>query len=722
MSNNNPDKSFLSVDMASPYGFVESTYSQTTSISKHALANGCNVFGIKESTNDVETTSIKNILYQIKWETSFHPHQVQEVVSTNDGLIIAVATDDGSISLLNGMNGSLISSRKMMENDIKDNDSFSLSRVNPSSMKIQFISSCQKYNNKDALFILQSPSLNNTFDSPSHTAQPSNNPILIVSGMDSSLLTSTNTATLQYAAGSMSIDGLSFDGSDDMSNDNPIGALNGIFIGTDMIRFLACCTDGKLMSYDYSLTDKNVYSSQSVLLQNSCIDYEVGVKVDTNCEICDLFVVTGTSSSNKTINWISVSNLDITCEYSISNRGKNKSSDVLALEPIQSCCAQSAIAVAVAIQETTSSDESNISIRIIQAIIERNDTYGESSPETDQILISKSHTVCNIPIYQGYAINYDGISIANVNGKYSFKYIIANDESSQECNEFLTSKTTGPQIAGKFRMLLAQGLFDEADNFIVLNADNLSDDYETIHSSEVALWRLKDLLSQGNVSSKGNISTAQECLKRLASAAVTGGDVGVCNLLNASKSVSTWPVTQENNEEDIPYIGEFSLALNVLSKTLANAIKSAPTNHVASLEDEKSKIDLQIETIRVLEEVLFTDNSKVMIKLPYSAVHTPVELYQLLISQANFSGAERARRLERGRSITIHGIAESVSLVPKTINPMLYRNWLENFVIAGLSVNHQLLNMIHVWACQIADEFDENGQGLRMSIVILQVC
>lgn len=72
--------------------------------------------------------------------------------------------------------------------------------------------------------------------------------------------------------------------------------------------------------------------------------------------------------------------------------------------------------------------------------------------------------------------------------------------------EFLTSKT-GPEV-GKFRMLLAQDLFDESDGLLSY-AQSLSNNSETIHSSEVALKSLWDLLSHSNVYSPDNILTAK---------------------------------------------------------------------------------------------------------------------------------------------------------------------------------------------------------------------
>ena len=128
-TNRKMDRSFLSVDITSPSCGFGSNFSRVASISRHALAHECNVLGIQESTGKEQKstgfTDDESVFDQVKWETSFHPHQVQEVVSTYDGLIIAAATDDGSISLLNGMNGSLISTRKLIENHSEANDSFS---------------------------------------------------------------------------------------------------------------------------------------------------------------------------------------------------------------------------------------------------------------------------------------------------------------------------------------------------------------------------------------------------------------------------------------------------------------------------------------------------------------------------------------------------------------------------------------------------------------------
>ena len=608
----------------------------------------------------------------------------------------------------------------------------------PSLMNLQFISSSQKHGSKEALLIFDSTSLSTTYTCDSPTSQSNSAPqsnAIVVAGIDTNLLTSSNPTTLQYAARALSVEVLPFEAAaesnekfEELENSfirrNPMGALNGIFTGSDVIRFLACCTKGRLTSSEYNISSKMMEITQNNLLHNMCFDYESGIKVDTNCEVCDLFVVSSSSKSKKSVNWISVETLEISCQYTFQ-LSNNEQSSILALEPIHTCCAQSAVAVAVALQET--SDQSNITIFIIQAvatrnnILEINDESSLSNPENnDEISISNPHIIYSIPVYQGYTLCIDSISIAPIRQQYSFKYVIAN-ESSQECNEFLTSKT-GPQV-GKFRMLLAQGLFDEADD-LISHAETLSDNFEKIHNSEVALWSLRDLLTHGNISSPENISIAKECLRRLALGAITGGDVGVRCLLSASKSLSIWPVSQENNSKELPLIEEFSMSLTVMSKTFEEAIKSASSNHVPVLESEKLTIDLQLRTIHILEEILCNDSNKnkLKINLPFSSACSPVELYNLLISLANFSGAERVRRLEWGKSINIYEVAQSVSLIPKTVNPLLYLNWLENFVISGLSsVNHHLINSIQAWACQTADKFDENGQGLHLSIIVLKV-
>lgn len=207
---------------------------------------------------------------------------------------------------------------------------------------------------------------------------------------------------------------------------NLIGVLNRTFIAINIIRFLACCTKGRLSSYDYSITEKEVISEFAHdVLHNLCFDYEAGIKVDTNCEESDLSIVTHSSESKKIVSWISASSLEILSEY-ILPHSNNEYSTILLLEAIQTLCAQSAVAVvvavAVALQQT--SDQSYVIILIIQAIVSRNDILGvqeihdyKSSPsksEHKEFTMIKPHLIYSIPVYKGTALNFDNVSIAPV--------------------------------------------------------------------------------------------------------------------------------------------------------------------------------------------------------------------------------------------------------------------------------------------------------------------
>ena len=559
--------------------------------------------------------------------------------------------------------------------------------------------------------------------------------IILVSGIDGTRLNSTDPAEMAAAASKMSIDALDLTIpkaahkkeedciiADEGTDDSRVVSLGGCFVGDRTVRFLALDGTGGLSAHDYDTKSKEASlfspTSTSVVadINDSLGRGDERWKVDESLGICvdgahNLFLVAATQNSSTKICYYGASSLAMQAEYML----EADQPKLYAMAPISGCAGDVA-AAAVAFKPAAS--DANGCIVVIQAVID-----GDGDP----------CMVFKVPIVPQLEqdIRWIDVALANIGidntsndaRHYSFHYKVSYNSGIGECMTFCGD---AGDVVGRFRRYLAKGSYDEADALLASAGASgaTKGEYGTIHGSEVALQRFKHIIDGGNVTSEENMTEAKECLRRLSSGAVTGGDRGVKCLLDASSALLGWPLAMLSiNPEEYILTRDYRIAISAMSATVAGAMKATPPAHLPSLRAEKMRLDSKLLAIRCVEHAAGKEHVQVDPMLANAA--SPADVFRSLVLDGSWVAAEKVRRSEFAQSITPEHMASAVVGLPATIDPRSYCSWLEKAIIPGLSINHPILAAIRYWACRIADAFDDDDEdnelGLDSAIMLLKV-
>jgi len=818
------------------------------SISGHALSYGQNVIGTRNVKNLMHHTYEKTRsvmeLHQsdwIQWNASFAPHKVYRVASSCDGSVVAASTEAGFISLLNGINGNVFATRRVVPQSISQPVTWS-DREN-FYVELSFISLSQRHNATDSLVILtkqqQEEKDYSNIHQKSSVQRQNKSQVIIVTGIDGPKLTSKNASVMTDAAEKMSIDALNFEHIPGKANENQLNqsnkleldvtnagqqilfgrplnenigpvntsplfdklkpkildikSLNGCHTDDITIRFLTVDTeDNSLHVHDYDLEEKQIHHVTTLSDSSSYGQFNPkgGIKVDTVNEHA-FFILTYTRGRDITLCWYHVTTMELKCSYTLppsvmtcdNNNTSGEIPILLALAPVQSCDDSSALAVVLAIK--TSFMTVFIVVQVVvslgrpslvtdaQGCHENTSLKEESGNDNDGIInngissssikLSMPHVVYTIPHKSSIssATVVETMDMVSLNHHpYSFRYIIFNSTCSYECREFITSTESPP--VGPFRLLLAKAQFDKADELLSSHCDNitLSDDLTTLHGSEVALWQLRHILhSPSRVTEDGEqnikqdfsnahdglspqlIAQAKQCVRRLATGAVSGGDIGVFFLREASASVRSWPQEKQQGQRK-PRVNEFRMALAAIQSSISNVLSSVPKRHVLSLQDEINSLDKKMQCVQLLREALSSSSANsrdFILSPPLANASCPYELYKILLSQGALTTAERVRQLQcelkhvcSSSVISYEKMASAVTSLPLlSMDPQSFCPWLRNVVIPGLkTLYHPMLAEIRMWGCRMADAYDDDESddklikggtdGLDAAIVLLE--
>ena len=445
------------------------------------------------------------------------------------------------------------------------------------------------------------------------------------------------------------------------------------------------------------------------------MDESVGICVDGTH---GLFLLSAIQNPSAKICYFAASNLALNAEYILeANQPK-----LYAMAPIPSC--ESDVAAAAIAFKSTASD-ANGCIVVVQTVM---NCVGDPCVVFKVPIVPQlDHEIRWIDV----ALANLGNDISNANSKdarhYSFHYKVSYNSGIGECMTFCGD--TG-DVVGRFRRFLAKGNYDEADALLasVGASSATKGEYGTIHGSEVALQRFKHIIDGGNVTSAENMTEAKECLRRLSSGAVTGGDRGVKCLLSASNVLLGWPSAMLSNGASEEILArDYRIAVSAMAATVSGAMKATPPAHLPSLRAEKSRLDSKVLAIRCVEHAaLGADEDRVVVSPMLADAASPADVFRSLVLEGSWVAAEMVRRSEFSQSITPEHMASAIVGLPATVDPRSYFSWLEKSIIPGLSINHPLLAAIRYWACRLADAFDDDGEkgglGLDSAITLLKVC
>jgi len=539
---------------------------------------------------------------------------------------------------------------------------------------------------------------------------------ILVSGIDGARLNGSDPEEVARAKGDLSIDALTL--SLPGGGDSAVTSLNACFVDEATVRFLAVDGAGRLSAHDYDVRTKEASRAADVapnlegLGEGWTVDGAVGVRVDDHH---GMFLLAATRGGTSRLCLLDARDLTLRGEHTMKDPGGMVPPRLFSVEAVASCD-EDAAALAVAYRPSSSGAEACIDV--VQLLVGRDRTP------------SATHLVYRIPVAprNGEGIRWVDVSPLqrHANGTYAMGYKV-----SYNCGigEFMEFQGEEGGVVGSFRLSLERGLFDEADSILTSSAalGVASNEFGSIHGSEVALHRFRAVLGGGDMSSPGTMTDAKECLRRLSAGAVTGGDRGVRCLLDASTMLLEWPsaITQGGGSRKI-LAREYRGALMAMSATIAGSLEAAPTAHVSTLQDEKDKIDRKITAMKCLENLYSSQESKEVAICPQMAgVASPVDVFCVLVGQGRFVAAEELRTSHFGNVIAPEYIALSIVRTRSGTNAIACCNWLEDVVIPGLTINHPMLAAIRSWACKVADSYDDevNGPiGCDNSIRLLKVC
>jgi hypothetical protein len=407
--------------------------------------------------------------------------------------------------------------------------------------------------------------------------------------------------------------------------------------------------------------------------------------------------------------WYDLVHLNIACNLPLSTEPC-----LLALEPVTSFSDEAALAVAVAMKDSSKAPYGFV--QVVQVVAE--ETMGLT-------VLTHPHTVYHIPLDADQS-SLQGIDLEALEeaGPYSFRFRTWFGSDHVACSEFITrhDKLISGGLIGKIRLLLQLEMYDEADEILAANDGEVvsSDSFAAFHSSEVALRRLQRLLWSGNLGSGENMERARECLCRLVAGAVSSGGLGEKHLLEAADSVLLWPTKEDSNEK--PSVSQFSVALTAMLTAVDTALKSANTELRPQLESKRKELDDRLSAMNCIDALVQT--SDIELGPPFLAARSPSDMFMVLMEEGFFSVAEKLWRSEWGRDLMAETMASSILSLTPMQDPRAYATLLMEAVIPKLSITHEAIPLIRAWACRCADAFDEdesNELDLSASIFLLKV-
>lgn len=658
--------------------------SREPSLTSHALASGSFVFGVKQmnrNRNDEPWTT---------WKTSFAPYRVCRVASNRDGSIIACSTDVGTVALLRGEDGSVLATRKV----VLEEESVLTAPY------IAFIGNSPRNNCIDALIIWV----------PNPDPSRPELDFMLVSDIYSLALNDKNSLKIAEAARNMSVKSslrLSHGASD-------VRAVCGFYLDEKNIRFVTIDERENiaLLDYNYKQADKQPVDIQQSFLwkredsRGTSINFDPGLHLhELRNGLC--FVLFCAHEENAT--WIhcfdpiKVANVG---EFTVPAELDNQRIKVLAFEPLITTSPETVLALAVASQSNE-----NAAIHVLQA-------------ELCASQLKTPHVVYTIPIHD----LVESISLSSLsqleNGAYAFRYKVWQGSDNSFVKAFVTAESGNRDgsLIGKARLLIQAGHFDAADELVNSGHEItlVKDRYANFHPSEVALGRLQMILEEGKINQKESLAQAKLCLHRLASGCISGNEKARINLLEAAESIAGWATPGSSLYP--PSLGEVTAALSTIVKTIEEVSNILPIEKQPVFHMKRQMLRYQLVALEYLSDVIQKDGGAKIAGASsrLQSSRNAGELFANLIAEGHFAIAEGMWKSSLRPQISPEVAVGSILKIDCETDPKTYLCLLEEAVMPCLSINHELLPSLWMWACRMANEMDDRG-SISDAILLLEV-
>lgn len=698
------DQDNTTFTMSSSLAAIAVGRSMRTSIATHALAQEQSVFGLQTSSSaDTPTSNV-----HLTWKTSLAPHRVCQVASNASGNLIAATLDNGTISILRGIDGSVLATRRVAPEGTR------------LAATVEFVQQrgAAAASGGDTLIILP----------------PEEGPPILVSNMQGDKLNDMdNPGVVAEAARSMGLHALKLSDCDD------IRALRGVALNASddgaklaIIRLAVVDGDGQLGIYDYDLKEKT-----SVLVERSLqvdqddntsweIDLEVGLRVHV-VESAMFLVLSLYAGSRTKICWINLQDLKVSCEYLISPPltskiagSSNKRARILALEPVQACSPDQALAIALGLRfPVDDKTDPHLETRLIQVVV-KTDHVSEIAT------VENPHLVYTIPVPS----SVQSMSVARTAQDSPYSFLCKTwSGDNYECHVFTTPMSSGVSV-GSVRLLCAREEFQKAQDLLIQSQDDtlVQDPFASFHSSEITVKRLDRVLDAGSLSTPDAMLTSQSCLQQLVQGALSENSVAKRALLRVANRILHWPNTVAL--QNPPFLQEIVVVLEGMIAAMsrvASVFERGSSSVVFSTTTLALKERLQV--IQQLQAILQEDGTApntARMSSAFENVLTFQDLFATLVKQGYFDAAEKLALSKRRVNLTAESMASSILDISSTVNPRTYSYLLTEIIFPSLSIGHELLPPLLAWSCKMADAYDNahasigNQNTLEDAIFLLE--
>jgi len=673
-------------------------------ICPHAVAFGSFVYGLRKNA----CHSGEN--HWLTWKTSFAPYTVCRVCSNHDGSIVVCSTDAGTVALLRGLDGSVLATRKVGQEE-KDNS------IAPA--RVSFIARCASVS--DDRNIAQTERNNDAVAIEIPTGGHGESAgLILVSNIEANSLNQKNSIKVADASRKMSINSLlkirQRNSNGTGSRDTEIVSLCGCFLGNTKIRFFVLDKVDTLAVHDYttssediSVVDADFQWKKDMKTKAFCIDVGTGLLLHALNPAARYVMFGALESTTTTLQFVDPARLAMAgqCVIVADLSSEQKPVKLLSIEPLESALPDSALAFAVAFKHQKNLE--GATIHVMQARI-------------NQEKLDSFHRVYAIAIVESVISLHLSSITSTDNGAYSFRYKYDHGSDNYACKAFIPGESYRDGSAiGRIRLLIKLERFDDADNLVNAVGENklVADTYADFHPSEVALGRLQFILRRGSISEKSFMGQAKQCFHRLTSGCISGNERAGQNLLDACESIAQW------GSPDLfvnpPSLFEVTAALSTVLKALEEVLKILPHERHQPFQEERSILESQLCTLSYLKNILPVDtHAKGDFLLRFQGSRNPGQLFSSLVAHGYFSAARDMWQSHLRSDIPSQVAVQSVIRIGANVDPAAYVLLLEDFILPSLAINYDLLPSLSVWACRIADELDQNNK-LEQAIHLLQV-
>lgn len=653
-----------------------------TSLTPHAMAHEHLVCGIATSeTSDTDW---------LAWKTSLAPHRVSQVVSNACGSLIAATLDNGTISILRGVDGKVLATRRVAPEGCQ------------AAATIDFV--------KKPLGTSSSSSTNDASADTLVILPPVDGPPILVSNMQGHRLNNCeNPGIVAEAARCMGLHALRLDNCDD------IRAIRGLSLSDTMLRLALIDGNGKLAIYDYNLNDKTGHMIERELdLKHDSnkweLDMDVGLRIQSvpsdsaeNIEERHYLVLSLYSQSTTKICWLDLRTLTTAAEYKVYHYPTSKRRTHLkAMETLPSCEPSSSLGLVLAVKYP--SDTPKLETIVIQASV---------GDKTDSRSVHHPHLLYSIPVPP----SVQSIALAAHSNRtpYSFRCKTWSGKGNFDCHTFHVD--TGDISVGSIRLLASRGEFSAAQELVDEHSSiNLeSDSFSSFHPAEIALRRLQDLLRMGGWSNPSSMQESQECLQKLVKAGLTEDKKAQTVFLQALDSIISWPAGKAM--QNPPSIDD----ARIVVKGAIAAIARVQTSFGAStdFQAKASAFKNRLEVLEYLQQVLppSTGEQPSSLHRQFVSVRSIKDLFTALVQSKYFLEAENLWKSDLGSQLSSDSMVSSVLTLSSSVRPQHYSSLLSDIVFPSLSIGHELLPPLLSWACKLADGYDEPSvEGKQTSL------